>query len=87
MTAHTCLTKTSLKLVCLLQLEAALVKAQTQVKHNEEQCSNLQQKLQSSVTGRQETVSHSMTPFIISCIRSGHLQCFLIAMLSAKTVD
>ncbi|KAL3163083.1 Meiotic nuclear division protein 1 [Trebouxia sp. C0010 RCD-2024] len=38
-----------------LQLEAALVKAQTQVKHNEEQCSNLQQKLQSSVTGRQET--------------------------------
>lgn len=39
-----------------LQLEAALVKAQKLVKQNEEQQSSLQQKLQSSMAGRQDTV-------------------------------
>lgn len=58
MTAHRCLIEASVftKFACFLQLEAALHKAQKLVKQNEEQQSSLQQKLQSSMAGRQDTV-------------------------------
>ena len=45
---------------CFLQLEAALLKAQKLVKQNEEQQSSLQQKLESSMAGRQDTVRPSI---------------------------
>lgn len=62
-----------------LQLESALVKAQNLVKQNEEQQSSLQQKLESSMAGRQDTVrlstectSHDQ--YIVLCLhRSLHL--------------
>lgn len=89
MTAAGCLVQASVftKFACFLQLEAALLKAQKLLKQNEEQQSSLQQKLESSMAGRQDTVrlstesdAHDQSLY---CVCECHLQCFSAAVYNA----
>lgn len=73
----------------LLQLETALQKAQKQVQQNDEQQSSLEQKIQSSMAGREDTVSIKL-PLSVALLRqlsmllSSHANCIESAANAPK---